>query len=215
MRDRPNDGPDKKVTKGASSANRPTKEEQMKLALHTPGNLGYKDEPGVYLFPVSGIHKAISKLGGRVVTAWPQTVLRSVISLSGDWFHDEQYTQIMSDAEPRIFTAIAVTKGMSRAPYTCHRARFSKGWRCCITLQTVEQAISTNDCLELLQLAGQVNGIGSFRPENSGTFGRFQILPGEANHKTIHIAKITQAKNNPVERLPVERLPEELDESDE
>lgn len=175
-KDRPNDGPDKKIA-GNKAGKRLTAEEQFRNALHTPETAGYEAKKGVYLLPTSAIHRALWTLGKRATKKWPQTELKSIISVSGD-FEDDRYSQIIGQ-EPTCFTAIATTKGMSRAPYMAHRAKFEKGWRIVITLQTVEQSISIEDAVSLLQLAGQVNGIGSFRPENGGRFGRFVIPSSE------------------------------------
>lgn len=61
------------------------------------------------------------------------------------------------------------------------RPRF-KGWGCRFDLIVDEEIISMKDhVIPLLQKAGVVCGVGDFRPQKMGTFGRFRVVAYEAN----------------------------------
>jgi hypothetical protein len=56
----------------------------------------------------------------------------------------------------------------------CHRPRFDD-WRVNFTLDVDETMFSEAIARELLDLAGKRIGVGDFRPERKGPFGRFRV----------------------------------------
>lgn len=56
----------------------------------------------------------------------------------------------------------------------CHRPRFDD-WRVSFTLEVDETMFSEAIARELLDLAGKRIGVGDFRPERKGPFGRFRV----------------------------------------
>lgn len=63
----------------------------------------------------------------------------------------------------------------SMTPVMCHRARFDS-WQMDLVLRYDETMIEPEDVLTLLRQAGMSVGIGSYRPERGGGFGRFEIM---------------------------------------
>lgn len=56
----------------------------------------------------------------------------------------------------------------------CHRPRFDE-WRVSFTLSVDSSMFSEALARELLDLAGKRIGVGDFRPERKGPFGRFRV----------------------------------------
>lgn len=56
----------------------------------------------------------------------------------------------------------------------CHRPRFDD-WRASLTLEVDDSMFSEALARELLDLAGKRIGVGDFRPERKGPFGRFRV----------------------------------------
>lgn len=56
----------------------------------------------------------------------------------------------------------------------CHRPRFDD-WRVSFTLEVDDSMFSEALARELLDLAGKRIGVGDFRPERKGPFGRFRV----------------------------------------
>lgn len=57
----------------------------------------------------------------------------------------------------------------------CHRPRFDE-WRVTFTLEVDESMFDESIVRELVDLAGQRIGLGDFRPQRRGSFGRFKVV---------------------------------------
>jgi hypothetical protein len=62
----------------------------------------------------------------------------------------------------------------------CHRPRFDD-WRLSFTLLIDQDALSLAEARTLLDLAGQRVGLGDYRPERGGPFGRFAVTGWEVS----------------------------------
>ncbi len=62
----------------------------------------------------------------------------------------------------------------------CHRPRFDD-WRLVFTLLIDQEAISVAEAHSVLNLAGQRIGLGDYRPERGGPFGRFAVTSWEVS----------------------------------
>jgi hypothetical protein len=62
----------------------------------------------------------------------------------------------------------------------CHRPRFDD-WRLRFTLLIDQDAISIAEAHNVLTLAGQRIGLGDYRPERGGPFGRFAVTSWEVS----------------------------------
>ena len=75
------------------------------------------------------------------------------------------------------FTVPVVVKG-NRIART--RARFDTPWSCTVTVDVDGELIDREQLLEWLEIAGRQVGLGDWRPEKSGAFGRFNVASFEA-----------------------------------
>ena len=53
------------------------------------------------------------------------------------------------------------------------RAKFDKPWSCTFEVDVDDEQIDKSQLLEWLDIAGRQIGLGDWRPEKSGMFGRF------------------------------------------
>ena len=56
-----------------------------------------------------------------------------------------------------------------------YRPEFSKGWTCEITAEVDTELLQVDDLINLVDRAGFGVGIGEWRPEKEGEFGRFRV----------------------------------------
>lgn len=134
----------------------------------------YRLEDGALGFPAAAFKKAVvSAAKGRKVgkLGLPGIVLASVFETteylplidpaSGDPLHD--YVIDIRGARPQ-------KQGMVRRA----RPRID-AWACDVELEYDEEMITDDLVRELLERAGRNIGIGNFRPEKSGRYGRFEV----------------------------------------
>lgn len=129
----------------------------------------YEVEPGVYGFPATGIAKAMRLAAARLGTR-QGTVITAAIRIRDDLLRIE-------GSEPYCHTTNVRHGG--RTPDLADRGCFTQ-WSIRIPITYNAEAISLETVVGLLELAGFAIGIGSWRPENNGTFGQFRVegLPG-------------------------------------
>lgn len=117
-----------------------------------------------YGFPGGGVKKAMAAAGYRFA-GHAMTEINGAINILGDLLTIE-------GSEPYRDSRYALLQGKTGT--VAHRARFDE-WKITVPIRYNASAISLEQVLNLLNLAGFSVGIGSYRPEKKGDFGQFEI----------------------------------------
>lgn len=124
-------------------------------------------EDGVYGFPASGIKKALVRAGGRFADE-KMTELRGVIRVEGELIPIEGPAPVMR-RDP---------VNLGRVWSLAYRPMF-EDWSMTIPIRYYANHISPEQVLNIVQLTGEMLGIGSWRPENDGPYGTFKVVFAE------------------------------------
>lgn len=135
-------------------------EEEFRGALHVMPD-------GKYGFPAVGIKKALVAAGGRFADG-TMTILRGVVNIPTDLI------EIKSGEPPFMRRDAVVIQGGGGIAY---RPEFRK-WEMDVPVIFMSNMITEAQVYNLFQLAGFAVGIGSWRPEKSGTHGQFELVEG-------------------------------------
>jgi hypothetical protein len=128
----------------------------------------YRTETGAYGFPAIGV-KAAMVSACRFVDA-KMTVMRGAFHI------DCEMLTVIGDPRPR---EDMVRVGMGTADIR-YRPEFVE-WRMPVTIKFNASVISAEQLANLLNAAGFGVGIGEWRPEKNGSYGRFHVAAeGEA-----------------------------------
>lgn len=122
----------------------------------------YRTETGAYGFPAIGV-KAAMVAAARYVEA-KMTVLRGAFHI------DEEMLTIIGDPRPRE-DMVRVGMGVADIRY---RPEFVD-WKIPVAIKYNTSAISAEQVANLLNVAGFGVGIGEWRPERNGSYGRFHV----------------------------------------
>lgn len=133
----------------------------------------YQDEGGAFYFPAVAFKKSLIKAGsGKKFGKNFATAL-----IRGNVFCAEQEFMLTShDGKPMKDYAIdkrPVVVGKARVK-RC-RPRFEK-WGGTLALEIDVAQMHPKHVAELLSIAGRTIGVGDYRPEKDGDFGRFDVL---------------------------------------
>ena len=136
------------------------------------------DEGGAPAIPATAVRAAI-EAGAKKRRQGPQVrgglmVLKTVFEYDREKYGTTQQ-EIGSKAQ---FTVPVVVKG-NRIART--RARFDMPWSCTVTVDVDGELIDREQLLEWLEIAGRQVGLGDWRPEKSGIYGRFNVEFFEAD----------------------------------
>lgn len=137
----------------------------------------YRRPDGTLYLPGPALAKMLSNAGSnhkqrgsrrsmRFIVPAAILVLGDDISLLDD--NGEPLTHFEVDSRPVV---IPSTKGRIMR----HRPRLNQ-WACEVPLQVDETLIEASLALQLLQEGGSRHGVGDFRPEKTGQFGRFEVV---------------------------------------
>lgn len=128
------------------------------------------DESGAPSIPATAIRAAIEG-GARKRKQGPQ-VRGGLIVLNTAFDYDtEKYgTDIEALGRSTQYTVPVVVQ---RSRILRTRAKFDTPWSCTFELDVDDEQIDQSQLLEWLDIAGWQIGLGDWRPEKSGMFGRF------------------------------------------
>ena len=73
----------------------------------------------------------------------------------------------------------AVNK-VNKAPVPVYRTHIHGGWKMSVKISYDSSVLSVQDVLMLMQKAGSNVGIGAWRKENGGVFGRWKVVGARA-----------------------------------
>lgn len=149
-----------KKAKGAKEAKNPKRDYEESL---------YPMPGGGYGFPAVGF-KAAMISACRFAEGVKMTELRGALHIVG--------AMVKIDGKPSMREDM-VRVGMGVADIR-HRGEFKK-WKATLLIQFNSSVISTEQIANLLNIAGFGVGVGEWRPERNGSFGRFHVAAkGEA-----------------------------------
>lgn len=166
----PDFGQDPKVVKKKKNEDFPTPRESMERKIYT-------DKKGIVWVPSSWISGTIASVASEYKLPGSRKSLKSVIGGAVIPIDEKMYfihkkqlkkKDIEVDSRP-----VAIQRSSSKV--MCHRGRLEPGWKLKGTLQIDSSIVPEKTVLELLNDAGRRAGIGDFRPNRGGPFGRFQV----------------------------------------
>lgn len=128
------------------------------------------DESGAPTIPAAAIRSSIER-GARKRKQGTQ-VRGGLVVLSSAFKYDQKKygTDVEKLGRSTQYTVPVVVKS-SRILRT--RAKFDTPWSCTFELDVDDELIDQSQLLEWLDIAGRQIGLGDWRPEKSGIFGRF------------------------------------------
>ena len=153
---------DKKLAAGKKQYN---DEDEARLRL-------YIDEDGNYGHPCEAFTKAMVK----AVAGKKFGKMFATSAVKGSVFITEPFA-ILLDEAGKLLTKYSI----DRRPVVVGKARVLrcrptfKNWRVRLALEVDTAILSPDDVREALSLAGRIVGIGDYRPEKGGGFGRFRM----------------------------------------
>ena len=122
---------------------------------------------GGYGFPAVAF-KAAAVSAARQLKDLPMTYLRGAFHINGDMVRIEGEPQPREDM---------VRIGMGTADIR-YRGEF-RDWRVSLSVRYNARAISAEQIINLLNVAGFAVGIGEWRPEKDGSFGMFHVAAAD------------------------------------
>lgn len=174
---------DKRVKGGVSTTSRKTHrdpknpEEDFYAGLYWvseyPGKLPLDEIPraikrGRFGVPAQALKNAIVS-AGSLVDGVHMTYLRKVL-------HIEELDLLEIKGGPPTMRTdmVRVGSGLSKTPDVRHRPMFEQ-WSMEVPVTFLKDRIGPNELVNLINLAGYAVGIGDWRPECNGVFGRFEV----------------------------------------
>lgn len=129
----------------------------------------YRTHDGAYGFPVLAF-KAAAVRAGKLL-GLKMTDVRQLISVEGVTADDGDMQLTPIEGEPRMREDVCHVGTGTDLRY---RAEFPV-WATTLTVNFYSAMISEESVLTLFEMAGDTVGVGEWRPEKDGDFGRFQI----------------------------------------
>ena len=128
------------------------------------------DDAGSPTIPATAIRAAI-ETGARKRKQGPQ-VRGGLIVLETTFEYDlERYGATVEDLGRNAQFLVPVVVQRSRILRT--RAKFDPPWACEFIVDTDDELIDADQLLSWIDIAGRQIGLGDWRPEKSGVYGRF------------------------------------------
>ena len=150
-------------------SNRTAADDDRLRELETQRSL-WLDESGAPAIPATAIRATIEG-GARKQKQGPQVrgglvVLRTTF----DYDREKYGTNIEKLGRSTQYTVPVVVQ---RSRILRTRAKFDTPWSCTFEVDVDDELIDQSQLLEWLDIAGRQIGLGDWRPEKSGMFGRF------------------------------------------
>ena len=146
-------------------------EEEAHDSLHLLDDKTAKEVGTPYGFPATAFKQAMVAAGGRFAD-YRMTELRGSFFIIGG--PDNLVPLFSSGWQPRT-DYCRLSSGVASLT---HRAHFPD-WKARLEIEYNAMAITPEQIVNLLELAGFSNGIGDWRPEKDGDFGRFRVAKRE------------------------------------
>jgi len=125
------------------------------------------EAPTATHFPSGGFSDAIAGVAVDIPGAAKKAQMQRLTSVIG--------INVPIFGIPTIKLDVVRQSGMTRAPDVRTRPCFLE-WACQITIRYYALLLNGNQIINLVQAAGQLRGIGDWRPEKGGSFGTFTVV---------------------------------------
>lgn len=127
----------------------------------------YPSQNGDYVFPANGLKKAAINAAHTFAEQIPKTKVRGAFYIPTEWL-------IIEGSKPRSRSdRVRVARGTLDIRI---RAEFPE-WEMSVPIQYDKNGVlTTEQIIKLFQIAGFSVGIGDWRPQCDGTFGRFEVV---------------------------------------
>ena len=158
------------ITRKRGSNRTPADDARLR-ELDTIGSLwlDFEDKPTI---PASAIRSVI-ETGARKLKQGPQVREGLVITDSAFDYDRERYGESIEDLQRSTQFTVPVVVQRSRIMRT--RAKFDMPWSCTFGVDADDELVSREQLERWLDVAGRRIGLGDWRPEKSGTYGRFEV----------------------------------------
>lgn len=130
------------------------------------------DASGAPTIPATAIRAAI-ETGARKRKQGPQVRGGLVVLDTAFEYDRDRYGITLEELGNKAQFTVPVVVQRNRIART--RAKFDTPWSCTADVDVDEELVDRSQLLEWLEIAGRQVGLGDWRPEKSGTFGRFQV----------------------------------------
>ena len=131
--------------------------------------LDEQDRPTI---PPAAIRATI-ETGARKLKQGPQVREGLVITDSEFEYEHERYGDSLEDLQTAAQFTVPVVVQRNRLMRT--RAKFDLPWSCTFEADVDDELVSREHLERWLDIAGRRIGLGDWRPEKSGTYGRFEL----------------------------------------
>ena len=140
------------------------------------------DDDGKPTIPQAAVRSVI-ETGARKLKQGPQ-VREGLVVVSTSFVYDVGvYGETLDElAETARFT-VPVVVGRVRLMRT--RARFDTPWNCSFTVDVDDELVDRDQLERWLDIGGRRIGLGDWRPEKSGEFGRFTVASIQDREMTV------------------------------
>ena len=128
------------------------------------------DDDGVPTIPSTAIRACIEG-GARKRKQGPQVRGGLVVLKTSFDYHKEKYGSSLEDLGRSTQYTVPVVVQRNRILRT--RAKFDTPWSCTFEVDVDDGLIDESQLVEWLGIAGRQIGLGDWRPQTSGTYGRF------------------------------------------
>ena len=144
--------------------------------LETTGSL-WLDAHGRPAIPSPAI-RAVIETGARKRRQGPQ--VREGLTVVETSFHYDVgvYGESLEELAKTAQFTVPVVVGRIRLLRT--RAKFDPPWHCTFTVDVDDELVSREQLERWLDIGGRRIGLGDWRPEKSGQYGRFRVASIEA-----------------------------------
>jgi len=132
----------------------------------------YRNQDGMLFIPGQNIFRSIME-GGRYVKEGKRAVTNtknSVLCAAGDLLEKECILDVQTY---EILSMSAVNNAM-KARIMTHKPMF-RNWKLSFTLLMDQELLSSNKIKECIISAGKRVGLGSYRPDCKGCYGKYEI----------------------------------------
>lgn len=131
----------------------------------------YLTNNGSPAFPVIGFKKAMTRAGKQL--GIKMTEARTNFFVIGE-FSDHCNTEVTELSGQWDYRYDNIVVGQGKADIRC-RPQLNN-WTAIITVGYNSSVISFEQIINMLQIAGYGVGVGDWRPEKDGSFGRFEVI---------------------------------------
>ena len=139
--------------------------------LETIGSL-WLDANGQPTIPAAALRSVI-ETGARKLKQGPQVREGLMVTDTAFEYDEARYGKTLKRLSKSVQHTVSVVVQRSRILRT--RAMFDLPWACEFEIDGDDELVSAEHLERWLDIAGRRIGIGDWRPEKSGTYGRFQL----------------------------------------